>query len=32
VTWRPDGLAGGVYYCRLEADGRVQVQRMLVVR
>ena len=29
---RPDGLHGGVYFCRLEASGESAMQRMVVLR
>ncbi len=31
-TWRPEGVASGVYYYRLESDGIVQTRKMLLLK
>jgi hypothetical protein len=31
-TWKADGIASGVYFCRLLADGRMATRKMLLVR
>lgn len=30
VTWQPDGVPAGVYFCRLEVGGDVQTRKMVV--
>jgi hypothetical protein len=32
VTFRPDGLAGGVYFCVLRSGGEIQSRRMQLIR
>jgi hypothetical protein len=32
VTWDASGLASGIYFCRLEADGYVGVQRLVLLK
>ncbi len=32
IRWDGNGWAGGVYFCRLEADGQVQSRKLLLVK
>lgn len=32
VSWRPEGIATGVYFCRLNLDGSVLIQRLVYIR
>ncbi len=32
VVWNASGVASGVYFCRLEAEGRVETRRMVLMR
>jgi len=32
IQWSPGGLAAGLYFCRLEAEGRVRSQKLVVLR
>ncbi len=32
ATWNADGFASGIYYCRLEQDGKVETNKMLLMK
>jgi len=32
VQWRPEGVPGGIYFCRLQAGPRVVIRRMALLR